>query len=129
MLASVDDRLSFAIPNVPVTSLTDIIESWAPAGWMVTAGLRRAGLTVEDARAAMAVTSPLTWAPRIPHDRRFIIAGLGDRLAPPSHARALWEHWEQPQVHWFPGNHILHLEQGAYLRQMGRFLQATGFAA
>lgn len=129
LLASVDDRLSFAIPNVPVTSLTDIVESWAPAGWLVDMGLRRAGLSVESLRSAVAVTSPLTWPPVLPHDRRFIIAGLGDRLAPPSHARALWRHWDQPQVHWFPGNHILHLEQGAYLRRMGRFLQATGFAA
>ena len=127
LLASVDDRLSFAIPNVPVTSLTDIVESWAPAGWLVNLGLRRMGVTVDELRAAMALTSPLTWRPLLPHDRRFIIAGLGDRLAPPSHARALWHHWDQPQVHWFPGNHVLHLEQGAYLKQMGRFLQATGF--
>ena len=128
LLASVDDRLSFAIPNVPVTSLTDIVESWAPAGWLVEAGLRRAGVTIEQLRDAMALTSPLSWPARIPHERRFIIAGLGDRLAPPSHARALWHHWEQPQVHWFPGNHVLHIEQGAYLKQMGRFLQAVGFA-
>ena len=127
LLAAVDDRLSFAIPNVPVTSLTDIVESWAPAGWMVEAALRRAGVRIDDLRAAMALTSPLTWPARIPHDRRFIIAGLGDRLAPPSHARALWRHWEQPQLHWFPGNHVLHVERGAYLRQMGRFLQAAQF--
>lgn len=128
LLSSVDDRLSFAIPNVPVTSLADIVESWAPAGWVVEAGLRRAGVTIEQLRGALALTSPLTWPALVPHDRRFIIAGLGDRLAPPSHARALWRHWDQPQVHWFPGNHVLHLERGAYLRQMGRFLQAVGFA-
>ncbi len=128
LLAAVDDRLSFSIPNVPVTSLTDIVESWAPAGWLVEAGLRRAGVTIEQLRDAMALTSPLTWPARVPHERRFIIAGLGDRLAPPSHARALWRHWDQPQVHWFPGNHVLHVEQGAYLKQMGRFLQAVGFA-
>lgn len=128
LLASLDDRLAFAIPNVPVTSLTDIVQSWAPAGWLVEAGLRRAGLTIDDLRSAMALTSPLTWPARLPHERRFIIAGLGDRLAPPSHARALWRHWDRPQLHWFPGNHVLHVERGAYLKQMGRFLQAAEFA-
>lgn len=129
LLAAVDDRLSFSIPNVPVTSLADIVATWAPAGWLVNVALRQVGMDLDQLRSALAVTSPLTWQPRIPHERRFIIAGLGDRLAPPSHAHDLWEHWQRPQVHWFPGNHVLHIEQGAYLRQMGRFLQAIEFGA
>lgn len=128
LLASVDDRLSFAIPNVPVVRVSDLMASWVPAGWLVRGAMRLAGKDLADLGAAMALHSPLTWAPLVPHERRFVIAGLGDRLSPPSQARALWEHWGRPYVHWFSGNHILHVDQGAYLRQVGRFLQAIEFA-
>lgn len=128
LLASVDDRLSFAIPNVPVVDIADLMGSWNPAGWMVRGALRRVGEQPDQLRASLAVHSPLSWQPRLAHHRRFVIAGLGDRLAPPSHARALWEHWDRPQAHWFPGNHVLHVDQGSYLRNMGRFLQAIEFA-
>jgi hypothetical protein len=129
LTAAVDDRLDFAIPNVPVADIADLLTSWMPAGWLVQRALRKAGTDVEELQASMALHCPLTWDAKVPRDRRFVIAGLGDRLAPPSHARALWEHWEEPYVYWFAGNHVLHLEQGGYLRQMGRFLQAIEFAA
>jgi hypothetical protein len=45
----------------------------------------------------------------VPHDRRFIFAGLGDRMAVPSQAHALWESWERPTIRWFPGNHVGYL--------------------
>ena len=129
LLASVDDRLAFAIPNVPVVDIADLMTSWNPAGWIVRGAMRRVDEDPDLLRASMDLHSPLTWQPRIAYRRRFVIAGLGDRLAPPSHARALWGHWDQPQAHWFPGNHILHVDQGSYLRDMGRFLQALEFAA
>jgi hypothetical protein len=56
-----------------------------------------------------------------------IIAGLGDRLAPPDQSQRLWEHWDRCHLHWFPGNHALHVRRGRYLKQIGRFMQATHF--
>ena len=55
-----------------------------------------------------------------------VIAGVGDRMAPPSHARLLWEHWGQPTAYYFPGNHALHLDRGGYLRVMAKFLARQG---
>ncbi len=46
-----------------------------------------------------------------------VIAGAGDRLAPPKHVRLLWGHWDRPRIHWFPGNHLVHLDKGKYLRR------------
>ncbi|EUA91582.1 alpha/beta hydrolase family protein [Mycobacterium ulcerans str. Harvey] len=51
-----------------------------------------------------------------------IIAGLGDRMAPPDHAEPLWEHWDRCALHWFPGSHVLHVSQLDYLRRMTAFL-------
>jgi pimeloyl-ACP methyl ester carboxylesterase len=56
-----------------------------------------------------------------------VIAGAGDRLAPPKHARLLWDHWERCHIHWFPGNHLIHLDQGKYLKEIATFLKATDF--
>jgi len=58
----------------------------------------------------------------------FIITGLGDRLAPPEQAEMLWHHWDRCALHWFPGNHILHVSQPEYLRRMTRFLREFMFA-
>jgi hypothetical protein len=57
-----------------------------------------------------------------------IIGGLGDRLTPPEQTRLLWEHWHQPRLHWYPGNHLLHVNRAAYLREMRRFMSTVGFA-
>jgi pimeloyl-ACP methyl ester carboxylesterase len=77
----------------------------------------------EDSAAASAYHCPLNYQPLVPKDRRLIITGLGDRLAPPEQAEALWEHWDRCALHWFPGNHILHVSQPEYLRRTNRFLR------
>jgi hypothetical protein len=56
-----------------------------------------------------------------------IIGGVGDRLAPPKHSRLLWDHWGRCRIHWFPGNHVVHLDRGAYIEQMTQFLHGVGF--
>ena len=127
-MAAVDDRLCFAIPNAPVTDLGALMSSWQPAGPMVRRGLGRHGMDADLLQRAMAVHSPLTYPAVLDRDRLFVIAGLGDRLAPPSHAHRLWEHWGRPRVHAYPGNHVLHVERSAYLRRVGRFIRSTGFA-
>lgn len=129
LLAAVDDRLHFAIPNVPVVSLMDLMLEWFPAGPLIRTMLRSADISIVEARHTMAVHCPLTYPPLLPRDRLMIIGGVGDRLAPPKHTRLLWDHWQRPRLHWFPGNHIIHLDQGKYLREMAEFIEATGFKA
>ena len=73
--------------------------------------------------AASAYHSPLNYKPLVPRDRRLIITGLGDRLAPPEQAEMLWHHWDHCALHWFPGNHILHVSQPEYLRRINWFLR------
>jgi hypothetical protein len=55
-----------------------------------------------------------------------VIAGVGDRMSPPSQARLLWEHWDEPRAYFFPGNHALHFDRGGYLRVLVRFLARAG---
>lgn len=128
LAACVIDDLYFAIPNVPVVSIVDLIFEWFPAGPLVKMGLRMSDISIREARHALAVHCPLTYTPKLPKERLMIIAGAGDRLAPPKHSRLLWDHWDRPRIHWFPGNHVIHLDQGKYLKEMSSFLQGIGFA-
>jgi pimeloyl-ACP methyl ester carboxylesterase len=127
LLAAVEKRLYFSVPNVPVVSIPDLVLEWFPANVPVKAALRAAGITVREARHMMAVHSPLTYPSLIPKKRLMVIAGAGDRLAPPKHARLLWDHWDRPRIHWFPGNHVLHLDQGKYLKEIAAFLREIRF--
>lgn len=127
LLASIDDNIEFAIPNVPVVSPVDLILEWPPAGLLIRAGLFLSQWSVKNMREVLAVTTPLTYQPRLDPERLMIIGGVGDRLAPPKHSRLLWDHWGRCQIHWFPGNHILHLDRGDYLDHMSSFMEKLDF--
>ncbi|MEO6699745.1 MAG: alpha/beta hydrolase family protein [Paraperlucidibaca sp.] len=127
LLACVEDRLAFCVPNVPVVSIIDIMLEWFPSGALVRTGLKLAGMSITEARAAVAVQSALSFPVKLPRDRLMLIAGAGDRLAPPKHTHLLWEHWRRCRLHWFPGNHLLHLDQGRYLKAMRNFMHHIGF--
>ena len=58
-------------------------------------------------RAVSHVVSPLAFPPRVPRERRFIYAGVADRVVKPYQPRALWRHWQEPEIHWFSGGHVL----------------------
>jgi pimeloyl-ACP methyl ester carboxylesterase len=127
ILAAVEERLAFSIPNVPVVSIVDILLQWAPASWVAHTLMRFNGMTIREARHQLAVHCPLTYQPVLPAERLMIIGGAGDRLAPPKHARLLWDHWQRCRIHWFPGNHLLHLDQGKYLKEMLAFMRSISF--
>lgn len=84
VLAAVDERLHFSIPNVPVVSLFDLILQWFPASAVIKTALRLSGMSIKDARHIMAVHCPLTYAPKIPVERLMIIGGAGIGLRRPS---------------------------------------------
>ena len=129
LLAEVDDRLALSIPNAPVVSIGPLIRQWFPANLLVAAGTQLARVGRDEFDQALAVHSPLTYKPLIAPERRMIIGGLADRLAPPEQSRMLWEHWGRCRLHWFPGNHVLHFNRGVYLEEMLAFMRSVGFGA
>ncbi len=128
LLAATEPGLAVAIPNVPVADLVSIVDDWFPAGAMLQLARRAGRIDQEALGRVFSFHSPLNYEPLVPKERRFIICGLGDRLAPPRQSELLWEHWGRCKFHWFPGNHVLHLNQSAYLRRMARFMRGHGFA-
>jgi len=123
--ASVDDRFAFCIPNAPVVTPADMMLEWAPVSWLGKRLLARNGLTIRDVRHGLAVHCPLSWHPRLPTARLLVIGGAGDRFVAPRYVELLHRHWDGSAVHWFPGNHVIHLHQEEYLRLMLSFMNAA----
>ena len=124
LLASVDDRLAFCIPNSPVVSPVDMAREWLPMRWLIQAMMHRSGIGIEELRHALALHSPLSYTPKIAPERLLVIGGAGDRFTPPRFVRLLHQHWQGSAMHWFPGNHVVHLQQGVYLRLMRGFMDS-----
>jgi hypothetical protein len=129
LLAAVEDRLRFAIPNAAVADMATLIDSWFPANLLMRHAMPRRGIPTDAFADAVRFHSPLTYPARIPKERLFVIGGLGDKLAPPEQSERIWEHWGRPRLHWYPGNHVLHVNRGAYFKQMKDFFAEIGFAA
>jgi pimeloyl-ACP methyl ester carboxylesterase len=122
LLAAIDARLDFAVPNAAVTWIPPLLDSWFPASVTGAALRRLSGIPADGLAAALAVHSPLTYAPLLAKERLMVVAGLGDRLAPPEQSMLLWEHWQRPELHWFPGSHVIHFGRTAYLEAMRRLM-------
>ena len=75
----------------------------------------------------MSVVAPLGMPVRVPPESRTMFAGLGDRLAPPFQARRLWEHWDDPEICWYPGNHVGYLWASKAWTFVERMLQERDF--
>ncbi|MGX9789268.1 alpha/beta hydrolase family protein [Mycobacterium sp. MMS18-G62] len=127
LIGCVEDRIQAVIPNVPVVTPEKTADEWFPANQIVRLRSLLADTDDELATAASMYHSPLNYPPLVPKDRRLIITGLGDRLAPPQQAELLWEYWDRCAFHWFPGNHVLHVSQPDYLRRMTRFMRPFMF--
>src|SRR5262249_53004772 len=115
LLASVEPELAFAVPMIPLTSLADMM--WSEGeGEPRLASATEHGWSLAGPQDFFAVHAPLSRAPLVPPAGRLIIAALGDRICPPAHAAALWRHWGQSRIHWYPGGHLAQFRRGIALR-------------
>ena len=113
------ERFDAAVAGIPVVDLPRLFQEHSPVHIRARAIEHRImGGTAEE---VFTVVSPLSFAPQVPADRRFVYAGYGDRLAFPDQARRLWEHWERPAIRWYSGNHVGYL----WSREVGRFLEES----
>jgi hypothetical protein len=75
------------------------------------------------------VVSPFALRPLVSHDRRFIFAGVGDRMSTAGQALRLWEHWERPSIEWYPGGHLGFFLAGAVQRYVTDALARSGLVS
>jgi hypothetical protein len=110
-IAGLDEALAGVVAGVPTCDLLDVFVRHVPARLKPRAIEHR--LISDETRTLLSVTSPLTFTPKLPPERLFIFAATGDRMSPPPQAIKLWEHWNEPAIKWFDGNHTAFLWNGS----------------
>ncbi|MBD2857817.1 abhydrolase domain-containing 18 [Spongiibacter sp. KMU-158] len=124
LMAVVESRLAFCIPNSPLVAPVDTMRSWWPSGELINWMAKHTEMDALELRKGLAIHSPLSYQPKLDPEKVMIIGGAGDRFTPPRFVRLLHDHWPGSHLHWFPGNHIVHLGQEEYLRLMKQFMDS-----
>lgn len=124
LTASFEPDLQAVISGIPVTDFLAMFRSQSPPHIVERANEHHIfggpGETVQS------VVSPLVLEPVVDHDKRFIFAGLGDRVAHPRQALDLWKHWDEPTVEWYRGNHVGYLWSSQVKAFVDRSLISVG---
>ena len=104
LLAGIESDLACVILGVPAVDFASLMEQHAPRRFRDDPRLDRLTTLADQVHR---VISPLAFAPLVPYDRRFIYAGIADRLVHPLHqVDTLWAHWDEPDIKWFSGGHV-----------------------
>ena len=116
LLAGIDDGFDAVVAGIPVSDFPGLFHRHSPQH--IRARAIEHEIMGGAAENVFRVVSPLSFESKVPHDRRYIFAGYGDRLALPEQAQQLWEHWDRPRISWYSGNHVGYL----WSRQVSDFL-------
>jgi len=127
LVASLEDELACVIAGIPATDFVRLARAHAPE--MLVRAAERAGYSLERIERLLRVVSPLALPPRVPHARRFLYAGLVDRLASPDQATDLWRHWGEPRTLWYHGSHVSFMWEPEIQPLLAEALAQSGLAA
>jgi hypothetical protein len=127
LVAGFEEDLACVVAGIPAVDFPSLAIDNQP--WI----MRRYGDEFEVdwklVRAVAHVVSPLALAPRVPRERRFIYAGVADRIVKPYQPRALWRHWGEPEIHWFSGGHVLGIWNDSIREFLADALEKSGLVA
>ena len=127
-----EPQLDFAIAWVPPSSWADLTSNSQLVPYVVQ-GIYGAGIGFDQARQIFYPSSPANFKPAIPKEDILIIAGMGDNFVPPTQPILVWERWDKPNIHWFPGGHVLNFgmkeslqaEDEFFARQLAKLNKGT----
>jgi hypothetical protein len=126
LLASLEDDLECVIAGIPAVDFLRLFRSHAPAALLSIASAM--GIRFDRIEQLLRVISPLAHTPRVPRPKRYLYAGVADRLAPPDHALDLWHHWDHPRCEWYQGGHVSFLWEKNVRDLLQEALTASGLA-
>jgi dienelactone hydrolase len=124
LAVSLTDMYDFAIPVVAPASFADVIW-WHGEGREMHDRAKEAGLTLEGFRRAWSLHTPLHHDLQLATDRVLLIGAAGDAIVRPAQVLSLWRHWNEPEMHWFQGGHLLHFGRRDYLDTILEWLDRT----
>ena len=104
LVAGLEEDLSCVIAGVPeadlVRNMRRQIDPLLPPYY------EQWGLSWEPLERVIGLVSPMSLECLVPHEGRYIYAGLLDRWVRPGNVRDLWEHWDRPEILWYEGSHL-----------------------
>jgi hypothetical protein len=119
LLAGIEDDLDCIIVGLPPSDLPSLMvrhaSRYLPAE---LAAEELAPIGSEASRAVNRLISPLAFRRRLPRDRCYLYAAVGDRVATPEQAVNLWRHWDEPEILWLQSAHL----PAPMLRETRRFV-------
>jgi hypothetical protein len=104
LLASLDSDLSCAIAGIPAADFSRL--AWRHGARLAILYAERRGLIHDEVNELMRVISPLAVRPQVRKERRYMFAGVADRIVPSDQVRDLWRHWDRPRIVWYQGAHV-----------------------
>lgn len=124
LLSTLEGDLSCVLAIVPTSDLAESMREAVP----LVPTKRNLHRAVHDSRSAIVhrVVSPLASPCLVPHQRRHIVAGQVDRIAPPRGAVELWRHWDEPSIVWCPRGHVTAWRGAAYDDHIASVLNSCG---
>ena len=126
LVASLEEGLAAVVAGIPAVDMPELYRRHSTPG--VRQRAFESGALGPRVDQVMSVVSPLVLRPRLPVERRYVFAGIGDRMADSEQARRLWEHWDRPAVAWYPGGHIGFFWSGKVSAFLDRALVDAGLA-
>lgn len=103
LIATLED-VDAIMAGIPLCDIPDLFFSHTTPAMRETAN--KYGMFDQRVKDVYRLISPLELPVRVPHHRRFIFAGLGDRITTPDQARRLWDAWGRPSIEWYHGGHV-----------------------
>ena len=99
------DDLACVVAGIPAVDFASLARDNEP--WAIKAYGGDLQTDWNLVNQVMYPVSPLTFEPRLPVEKRYIYAGVADRVARPDQARALWRHWGRPSIEWLSSGHVM----------------------
>lgn len=126
-LLSAFEEFECVIAGVPAVDFLRLFRKQTPR--CLERAVEWMGFPLEKIARMLRVISPLALSPRVRRERRYLYAGLADRVVTPDHAYDLWEHWERPRIEWYPGGHISFLWERNVAGLLAEALHESGLAS
>jgi pimeloyl-ACP methyl ester carboxylesterase len=122
LLSCLEEGLACVIAGIPMTDITTTL--WRHMPLQQLRYLDSLGMTETSVREALRVISPLAMPPKT--ERRYIFAGLADRLISPDQVLVLARHWQVEDIVWYAGTHLSFGGESVVSRLILRALQESG---
>lgn len=119
LLATVEPRLSFVAPMIPLASIAD----FARADDRYVGTFTQQHEQHEALERAYASVSPLARPVLVPPAGRLVLGARADRITPPGHAEKLAAHFGV-EVTWFHGGHLVQVGRRQGFARLMRTLEA-----